>query len=111
MEILVIVLNDLEYLDPVLEKLIELKVKGATILDSEGMANALRHKGIFKMMFTGPFQKSDMDIHSKTIFSVIPDKVETQKIVSGIKEVMSHSTKETVGFMFTSPVSGIYPMK
>lgn len=111
MEVLVIVLNDLDYLDSILEKLIELKVRGATLLDSEGMASALRHKDIFKMMFTGPFQGSDRDNHSKTIFTVIPNKEEVLGIVNEIKKIVNGSDKKAVGFMFTAPVSGIFPMK
>lgn len=111
MEVLVIVLNDLYYLDSILEKLIELKVKGATILDSEGMANALKHKDIFKMMFTGPFQGSSEEAHSKTIFTVIPDKDMVITVVNEIKAIVSDSKKHAIGFMFTSPVSGIFPMK
>ncbi len=111
MEVLVIVLNDLNYLDSILEKLIELKVRGATILDSEGMASALRHQDIFKMLFTGPFQKSDQESYSKTIFSVIRDKETVEKAIQEIKQIVSDSKKNVIGFMFTSPVSGIYHMR
>lgn len=111
MEVLYIVLNDLNYLDTILEKLVELKVRGATILDSEGMASALRHQDIFEILFSGPFQKSDQESYSKTIFSVIRDKEKLKNVIAEIRKIVSESKKNVIGFMFTVPVSGIYHMK
>lgn len=41
MNVLFIVLNDLAYLDEILEEFVSLKVRGATIIESEGMAAAI----------------------------------------------------------------------
>lgn len=114
MEALFIVLNDLNYVDRVLEKFVELKVKGATIINSQGMASAILHgEGFMNLLNAGPFSKSlDADQkYSKTIFTVIPDTLEVGHIVSEIRAIVEDSNRKVVGFMFTMPVSGIYPLK
>ncbi|MFA5692668.1 MAG: hypothetical protein WC907_03540 [Acholeplasmataceae bacterium] len=113
MEALFIVLNDLSFLDDILEAFIDLNVKGATILDSEGMAQAImRKEGFFETLTSGPFYKSDQEEkYSKTIFTVLPDGYDSKKIIDKVKEVVSSSKRNVIGFMFTLPVSGVYPLK
>ena len=76
MEALFIVLNDLSFMDDILEKFIELEIKGATIIDSQGMAQAIIQKdGGGQGLFSGPFYKAlvgDQN-HSKMIFTVLPE--------------------------------------
>lgn len=112
MQVLFIVLNDLSYQQKVLEIFIEYKVRGATILDSEGMAKAvLEYEGL-GMLLGGPFAKSipTNPAKSKTIFTVIPDDSVMPALVEKMKETLEGSEKRTVGFMFSLPVSGIYPL-
>ena len=45
--------------------------------------------------------------HSKTIFTVIPDKDMVITVVNEIKAIVSDSKKHAIGFMFTSPVRHI----
>lgn len=113
MEVLFIVLNDLSYLDQIFAKFLELKVRGATILDSTGMARAVMDIEGLNFMLSGPFQHSfsENDKKSKTIFTVIPDAAKAQEVIAEIREIVEDSKKRVIGFMFTVPVSGIYPMK
>ncbi|MCK9236012.1 MAG: hypothetical protein WC225_02990 [Acholeplasmataceae bacterium] len=113
MQILFIVLNDLSHLQTILETFIELEVRGATILDSEGMAKAvLQYEGL-SYIFSGPFEKSlpKQADGSKTIFTVIPDSEKVPIVVQRIQDVLANSEKDVIGFMFTLPVSGVYPLK
>lgn len=113
MEVLFIVLNDLAYLDKILLKFVDLRVRGATILDSMGMQRAIMDNEGLSFLLNGPFQKSLSDEQkiSKTIFTVIPEDRKAEEIISAVKEIVSTSKKQVIGFMFTVPVSGIYPMK
>jgi hypothetical protein len=113
MEALFIVLNDLSYLEPILNRFIDMKVRGATILDSMGMARAIMNSEGMNFISSGPFQRSlDNDQkQSKTIFTVIPEGQDAKVIVDEVKKIVSTSKREVIGFMFTMPVSGIYPMK
>ncbi len=114
MEALFIVLNDLSYMDKILDKFLELKIKGATIINSQGMASAIiNQEGSGTAIFSGPFYRSlDVDQkYSKTIFTVIPDTFDIAHIVSEVRTIVEQSNRQVIGFMFTMPVSGIYPLK
>lgn len=113
MEVLFIVLNDLSYLDQIFAKFLELKVRGATILDSTGMARAVMDNEGLSFLLSGPFQHSflDNEKQSKTIFTVIPDEEKAKEVIQEIRMIVENSKKHVIGFMFTVPVSGIYPMK
>lgn len=113
MQALFIVLNDLSYLEQILSKFLDLKVRGATIIDSQGMASAMMNSEGLNMLLTGPFQRTlDNDQKgSKTIFSVIPEPEKVEEVVSEVRKIVEKSKKQVIGFMFTVPVSGIYPMK
>lgn len=113
MEILFVVLNDLRYLDEIFEKFLELKVRGATMIDSQGMAAAImQNEGLMSIM-SGPFSRSfeHAERTSKTLFTVIPEPEKVKEVVQAIQDIMARSKKEIVGFMFTLPVSGIYPLR
>lgn len=113
MEALFIVLNDLTYLDQILSEFVELKVRGATIIDSMGMARAIMDSEGLNFLMSGPFQHSldQEQKYSKTIFTVIPEGQKTEEVVDAVRKIVEKSKKQVIGFMFTVPVSGIYPMK
>jgi hypothetical protein len=114
MEALFIVLNDLSYMDEILEKFIELHIKGATIIESQGMAQAIAEKdGGGQGLFSGPFYKAlvgDQN-HSKIIFTVLPESFDKKNLILEVRSILEQSKKGVIGFMFTLPVSGIYPIK
>lgn len=113
MQILFIVLNDLSFQRPILELFVEHKVRGATILDSEGMAKAVLEYEGMGMMLGGLFSQSfpKTPKASKTIFTVVYDDQELPKLIEAIENTLESSNEHSVGFMFTLPVSGIYPLK
>lgn len=113
MEVLFIVLNDLSYLEAILNRFIKLKVRGATIIDSVGMARAIMDQEGMNFYGSGPFARSlDSDqTNSKTIFTVIPEGQDSKIVVEEVKKIVGSSKRNVIGFMFTVPVSGIYPMK
>ncbi|MGI6713540.1 MAG: P-II family nitrogen regulator [Bacilli bacterium] len=113
MNVLFIVLNDLAYLDEILEEFVELKVRGATIIESQGMASAILHSEGLNFLMQGLFKgrTDEEQKYSKTIFTVIPDEETLQKTLAAVHKIVERSRKKTIGFMFTVPVSGIYPLK
>ncbi|MDD3035994.1 MAG: hypothetical protein WCS76_02465 [Bacilli bacterium] len=113
MQVLFIVLNDLSYESEILKVFIEKKVRGATIIDSEGMAKAVLKNEGADFFFNGPFANSlPKNIgDSKTFFTVIPNDELLQELVSDIQKLLLTSNSETIGFMFAVPVQGIYPLK
>lgn len=113
MQILFIVLNDLSFQKKILEIFIDHNVRGATILDSEGMAKAILQYEGMGMMFDGLFSKSipSSAKASKTIFTVVKDDEALPRLINTLQTTLESSKEKTIGFMFTLPVSGVYPLK
>ncbi|MBU5427511.1 hypothetical protein KQI41_14050 [Tissierella pigra] len=112
MNILFLVLNETEYLDEILDGFVEVGVKGATILDSQGMGSALLNGGK-DIPFFGVLRnlRDDARPYNKTIFTVIEDDEILDKAVNIVKEVLGDMEKPGVGLMFTLPVGKIYGMR
>lgn len=108
MKALFIVLNKLEYLDDILDMFLDVGVKGATILDSQGMGRAIGEHdavfGVIRSMIDGarPF--------NKTIFTVIEDEEVLDKAVKGVQDILGEISDPGVGMMFTMPVGEVYGM-
>ncbi|NLN50495.1 MAG: hypothetical protein GX149_02605 [Acholeplasmataceae bacterium] len=106
MEAIIIVLNDLDFLDDLLEVFVKLNVKGATILDSYGMAKALRDSAKLSYLMKGPIDRAiptEAEV-SKTIFSVVA-KESVNIITKTIRQVLDYSGKKAISYMFTIPVN------
>ena len=97
MQILFIVLNDLSHLQEILEIFIKLKVRGATILDSEGMAKAVLESQGLNFLLGGPFSKTlpEKVNGSKTIFTVIPEE-KVPEVVSAIQNALTDTHEKSL---------------
>jgi nitrogen regulatory protein PII len=111
MKALFIVLNQESYLEDILMAFVELGVKGATILDSQGMAGAMlqveRHIPFFGAL------KSSMESarpYNKTIFTVIHNEEVLNRVVERINLMFADAKRPGLGFMFSVPVEGSYPL-
>ncbi len=113
MKALIIVLNKTEYLEDLLTLLIEHNVKGATILDSQGMASSIVNNDITGIPLFGSLKLILKDRHpqNKTIFSVIHDEKILKKVVESITYLLRNEKEPGVVFMFTVPVGDIYLLK
>ena len=112
MQALFIVLNQIDYLDDILSKFLEIGVTGATILDSQGMGSAIVHNNDNLPLFGSI--KAFMDNsrpYNKTIFTLIDDEELVEKAVAATKEIVGDITKPGVGLMFTIPVGKVYGLK
>lgn len=103
---LFIVLNKTDYLEDILAKFVHLGVRGATIIDSQGMASAIVHGGIQSIPLFGSLKAvlGGTSPYNKTIFTVISDNDILKKIMSEIKYMLADVGRQSVGFMFTVPV-------
>lgn len=111
MNILFLVLNETEYLDEILDAFVEVGVKGATILDSQGMGSALAnsHKDI---PFFGSLRAfiDNARPYNKTIFTVIEDEEVLKNAIEAVQNIVGDMTKPGVGLMFTLPIGSIHGM-
>lgn len=104
MELLVIILNKTECLDELLKKLAESNIKGATILDSRGLAQTLIENDEFR--FVASLRKLLDPCHreNKTIFMVI-EKEKISTVSKIVNEVTGGLEKPDSGVIFTIPVN------
>lgn len=112
MNALFLVLNETEYLDEILDAFVDIGVKGATILDSQGMGSALTNGGKNQPFFGA--LRSLLDNarpYNKTIFTVIEDDEILDNAVKAVKRILGDMEKPGVGLMFTLPIGKIYGMR
>lgn len=112
MNVLFIVLNETDYLDDILDAFVEIGVKGATILDSQGMGSAITNSGRGKEAFFGAIKNylENARPYNKTIFAVIEGEYLLQKAIESVKDIIGDMSKPGVGLMFTVPVGHIFGM-
>lgn len=112
MEAIVIVLNDLNYLDEILEVFIKFQVDGATILDSYGMGKALRESKNQAILMKGSIDKAvpQENSSSKTIFSIIP-KEKSDLIIKTVRYLLNRSENNVVGIVFSMPINQMHYIK
>ncbi len=106
--VLFLVLNKGEYLEEILDLFFELGVKGATIIDSQGMGRAI---GESDHLF-GPIRKliDGARPYNKTIFTVIEDEELLSKVVEGVQDKLGDLSEPGVGIMYTMPLGSVYGM-
>lgn len=110
MHVLFIVLNEVDYLNDIIEKFAELGVKGATIIDSQGMAGAIVEGDINSIPLFGALKNiiKGTGKHNKTIFTVLKNEELIEKVVDAVQEVLNGDAKATTGFMFSVPLGKLY---
>lgn len=109
---LFLVLNETDYLDEILARFVDVGVRGATIVDSQGMASALASSqgkdvpffGSLKMLFEGARP------YNKTIFTVLNSEELVERTVAAVKDVLGDVNRPGVGFMFSVPIGKVYQL-
>ncbi len=103
MKLLVVVINDRSKLTPLLDRFYELGVKGATVIDSQGMGHLIADHIPFFSRFA-ELSKSDSDESSYTVFSLIRDQDLLEKAMEAVEETMGDLYKSDTGLLFVIPV-------
>ena len=107
MLLLVLVLNKVQCLEAILENFIKSGIKGATVIDSTGMAKILcddNHIGELPIFGSLKMFVNEKYPYNKTIFVVIEDK-DLDKTLTCIKKETGDLKKPGVGIVFTVPLS------
>ncbi|MGI6698958.1 MAG: P-II family nitrogen regulator [Christensenellales bacterium] len=110
MNALFIVLNETRYLDDILDSFFDIGVKGATILDSQGMGSAIAGSGQGNQPLFGSIRLflDSAKPYNKTIFTVIDNEEVLAKAVESVCSILGDIDKPGVGMMFTVPVNNVY---
>ena len=105
MELLVIILNKVEFFNDLLSILVEAGITQATILDSEGMGHHLAYEvpifaGLRRLV-------GEEKAHNKTVLALIKDIKMINELQRLLKEIDIDFAKPGTGIMFALPVSSI----
>jgi nitrogen regulatory protein PII len=103
MELLVCVVNREEHLDRVLSGLVELGITGATVLNSQGMAQRVARQ--LPVLAGLQSVREGMRPHNATVFSVVRDHDKVEAAVRMISETCGDLVQPGTGVVFTIPVT------
>lgn len=102
MHLLVIILNQEDYLDDILAELIELEVANATVIDGIAMERVLA-KDV--PIFAGLLQTTrGSRAYNKNIFALIPKKDTAHQLVEIMIDLEIDLSDPSIGTIFTIPV-------
>lgn len=105
MELLIAVINDVDRMDEVLAGFLEIGIRGATVLDSEGMGRVLSHDiPIFAGLQT---LISRSRPQNQTLFSVIDDPEKVDRAIELLQDVCGRFDDPATGIAFTIPVNRV----
>jgi hypothetical protein len=105
MELLIAVINDVDRMDEVLAGFLEIGIRGATVLDSEGMGRVLSHDiPIFAGLQT---LISRSRPQNQTLFSVIDDPEMVDRAIALLQDVCGRFDDPATGIAFTIPVNRV----
>lgn len=112
MQLLVLVLNKVNRLDDLLLSFTKAGIKGATVLDSHGMAEVLidHHKQDVPIFGSLRMLLNEKKPFNKTIFAVLNDS-QVGVALTCIRQVVGDLSKPGVGIVFTVPVNYVEGMR
>ena len=102
MKLLVVIINDRSKLTALLDRYYELGIKGATVIDSQGMGHLIADHVPF---FTRFAELNDQkESASNTIFSVIKDDSLLNDAIEAVEEVVGDLNESNTGVLFVLPI-------
>ena len=110
MHVLFLVLNATEYLDDILAAFVDVGVKGATILDSQGMASAIVSNLDKQVPLFGSLKNflNNSRPYNKTVFAVIENKELLDEAIEAVKNTVGDISQPGIGLMFSIPIGAVY---
>lgn len=113
MHALILVLNKVDEMEDVLAAMMNAGVKGATIIDSQGMGSALVIGDQQNIPLIGSLKSMFDREHpfNKTIFTVIETDELLDDVILAIRNTVGNLDKPGEGLMFTLPVTNVYGMR
>lgn len=108
MHLLFLILNETEYLDNILTEFLEIGIKGATILDSQGMGRALSNNSDIPIFGSLKSILNSSRPYNKTVFSVIENEELLNKAIDTISNIVGDISKPGVGLIFSVPISNVH---
>ena len=112
MKMLIFVLNDIGKLDELLIELSKRGLRGATIINSIGMARSIykskssnTYESIIINSLKALLESSSSD-ENKTIFTIV-DEIQEKMFYEVVEKIVGPLSKENSGIIFTVPVDSV----
>lgn len=106
MELLVCVVDPEQHLERILSAFVELGIRGATIIKTEGMAHHVGHELPVLTGLQALLERARP--HNATIFSVIDDPTVTEAAIAAISDICGGLEGPATGIVFTVPVRHVH---
>jgi nitrogen regulatory protein P-II 1 len=107
MKLLLIVLNKEEFLDELMQGLLEVDVRGATILDSVGMGRVLSQDIPIFAGLKGLL--SGNRPHNKTIITAV-EELQEPRVVAVFEQIVGPLNEPGNGLILSLPITKVYGM-
>lgn len=108
MKLVVIFLNEVEYLEDLLSAFLEIGISGATVVNSVGMGRIISHNIPIFAGLRDVFPGSSPS--NKTIFTVVKDEM-VERIVEVIRDVCGGFDTPGTGIMISLSLDCVYGFK
>lgn len=107
MQAIFLVIKQVELVDKIMGALAEAGIRGATAIDSEGMAGSITRMNqnmVMVQLLRGILSGEDESHKSKTLFIIVKDE-QVEHVKQAIMSVTGDLSKPNAGIMFGVPVT------
>ncbi|MBV1756611.1 MAG: hypothetical protein KMY55_02085 [Dethiosulfatibacter sp.] len=101
MHLLIAIINNPEHVTDILDEFYKADVKGATVMDSMGMAHIMASYVPFFARFA---EFGDNPTQNKTIFAIIHSKENLKSAIDAIEHVVGDLDSPDTGIVMTLPI-------
>lgn len=101
LKLLISVINNPEYMRDILDEFYRQNIRGATVMESKGMAHIMAHYTPFFARFA---EFGAEDDHNRTLYVVVKDDVERDLVVACIERIVGDLSDSDTGIVFTLPI-------
>lgn len=108
MYLLLIVLNSENHVREVLEKFIDIDVRGATVINSQGMGRIISEKVPIFSSLRNILSGEENRVNNFTIFSAIKTEETLNKAIDVVLSVVKDINKPGTGIIIVLPILKIY---
>lgn len=101
MKLLIAIINDPDLITDILDEFYQRDIRGATVMDSVGMAHIMAHHVPFFSRFA---EFGEDPQRNKTIYAVVESDEIRQKAVDAIEEITGDLDESNTGIVITLPI-------
>ncbi|NBG87241.1 hypothetical protein [Isachenkonia alkalipeptolytica] len=101
MKLLIAIINDPDYVTDILDEFYQRGIRGATVMDTTGMAHIMAHQVPFFSRFA---EFGEAPGKNKTIFAVVKTDEERNTVVEAIETIIGDLGESDTGIAITLPI-------